>query len=117
MNYQQAVDDFLLYLEVEQNYSINTIRSYEYDLTVFRYFLEKFKRSTELSDLNASIIRRFIQDQMLNDKSKPRTMQRRISSLKSFNSYCLKEKMLTADFMAGIKAPKADSKLPVYMNM
>ncbi|WP_228460318.1 site-specific integrase [Cytobacillus dafuensis] len=104
MHYQQAMDDFLLYLEVEQNYSSNTIRSYEYDLTVFRYFLEKHKRSTDLSDLNASIVRRFVQDQMLNYKSKPRTMQRRISSLKSFSNYCLKEQLMTADFMAGIKA-------------
>ncbi|KAB2331501.1 tyrosine-type recombinase/integrase [Cytobacillus depressus] len=117
MHYQQAMDDFLLYLEVEQNYSSNTIRSYEYDLTVFRYFLEKHKRSTDLSDLNSSIVRRFVQDQMLNYKSKSRTMQRRISSLKSFCSYCLKEQLMTSDFMAGIKAPKSDSKLPVYMNM
>jgi site-specific recombinase XerD len=34
---QQAIDDFLLYLEVEQNYSPLTIRSYDYDLASFGF--------------------------------------------------------------------------------
>jgi site-specific recombinase XerD len=117
MKYQQAMDDFLLYLEVEQNYSPNTIRSYDYDLMVYWIFLVKHNRSTDLDDLNPSLVRRFVQDQMLNHKIKPRTMQRRISSLKSFCNYCLKEHLMKSDFTAGIKAPKSDSKLPVYMNM
>lgn len=117
MQFQQALDDFLLYLEVEQNYSTHTVKNYESDLTLFRTFLEKHNRSTILTDLNNSLVRRFIQDQMINQKVKPRTMQRRISSLKSFSGYCLKEQFMGTDFMAGIKAPKSDSKLPVYMNM
>lgn len=32
MNVQQAADDFLHYLEIEKNCSIETIRSYAYDL-------------------------------------------------------------------------------------
>ncbi len=117
MHYQQAMDDFLLYLEVEQNYSSHTIKGYEFDLTIFREFLERHKRSTELEDLHPSLVRRFVQDQMMHKKVKPRTMQRRISSLKSFSKYCLKDHLITTDFMGGIKAPKSDTKLPVYMNM
>jgi site-specific recombinase XerD len=117
MHFQHALDDFLLYLEIEQNYSEHTLRGYEYDLTVFLTFLERHNRSTELNDLNSSVVRRFVQDQTLHCHVKPRTMQRRISSLKSFCKYCLKEQLSTSDFMAGIKAPKSDSKLPVYLNM
>jgi site-specific recombinase XerD len=117
MQLQQAIDDFLLYLEIEQNYSPLTLRSYDYDLAVFRFFLQQHNRSTELNDLTPSIVRRFVQDQMGTKKMKPRTMQRRISSLKSFSHYCLKEQWITSDFMRGIKAPKSDHKLPVYMNL
>ncbi|MFT4416059.1 tyrosine-type recombinase/integrase [Fredinandcohnia humi] len=117
MDIQQAVDDFLLYLEVEQNYSELTIRSYEHDLAVFQEFLKKHNRSCALEDLNRSIVRRFIQDQMMNAKMKPRTLQRRISTLNRFASIALKEQLLSTDFMAGIKAPKSDRKLPVYMNL
>lgn len=117
MEFQQAVDDFLLYLKVEQNYSELTILSYEYDLTLFYQFLKRHHRSYLLQDLNQSIIRRFIQDQMMNEKMKPRTTQRRISTLKSFCKYALKEQLIDSDFMIGIKSPKSDSKLPVYMNL
>ncbi|WP_227936414.1 tyrosine-type recombinase/integrase [Alkalihalobacillus deserti] len=117
MHIQQAIDDFLLYLEVEQNYSANTVRSYDYDLTVFVQFLERHKRSMELDSLNPSLIRRYVQDQMMNHNTKPRTMQRRISTLKSFSKFCAKENVIQGDFMVGIKAPKSDSKLPTYMNM
>jgi site-specific recombinase XerD len=117
MDLQQAVDEFLLYLKVEQNYSQETIRSYELDLLQFQRFLKRHNRSCELQDLNRSIVRRFIQDQMMNAKMQPRTIQRRISSLKSFCKFALKEQLIDADFMVDIKSPKADYKLPVYMNM
>lgn len=117
MEFQQALDDFLLYLEVEQNYSHNTLSSYESDLTIFLGFLQDHKRSTILEDLTPSLVRRFIQDQTLKKHVKPRTMRRRISSLKSFCQFCLKEQMMSSDFMAGIQSPKMDTKLPVYMNL
>ncbi|MDZ5472673.1 tyrosine-type recombinase/integrase [Bacillus sp. 31A1R] len=114
---QQALDDFLLYLEVEQNYSQNTLDSYESDLSIFLAFLQHHKRSTDLDDLNPSIVRRFIQHQTVHGSISPRSMQRRISSLKSFCQFCLKEKMAQSDFTAGIIAPKADKKLPKYLNL
>ncbi len=117
MDLQHAVDDFLLYLKVEQNYSELTILSYEYDLTLFHQFLKRNNRSCDLQDLNRSVVRRFIQDQTMNAKMKPRTMQRRISALKSLSKYLLKEQFIDSDFMAGIKAPKSENKLPVYMNL
>jgi len=117
MEFQQALDDFLLYLEVERNYSHNTLGSYESDLKIFLTFLQNHKRSTDLDDLSPSLVRRFIQYQKLHGFVSPRTMQRRISSLKSFCHFCLKEHMTESDFTAGIIAPKSDKKLPVYMNM
>ncbi|WP_255298244.1 tyrosine-type recombinase/integrase [Brevibacillus dissolubilis] len=61
--------------------------------------------------------RRFIQDQVINQSIKPKTLQRRISCLKSLSQFCLKEKWIDTDFMAGIQAPKADKKVPVYMKL
>jgi site-specific recombinase XerD len=117
MEFQHALDEFLLYLQVEQNYSKNTLSSYESDLNLFLNFLKDHKRSTALENLNPSLVRRFIQQQTLQDHAKPRSIRRRISSLKSFSKFCLKEQMMTSDFMAGIQSPKMDSKLPVYMNL
>lgn len=117
MQFQEAQDDFLLYLEVEQNYSKNTLVSYEFDLTLYKDFLEKHGRSTELDDLNPTFTRRFIQDLVKNKGLKPPTIHRKISSLKSFSKFCLKNQYMKMEFMAGIVPPKTDTKLPTYMTL
>jgi site-specific recombinase XerD len=117
MKFLQAVDDFLMHLEVEKNYSENTIRSYVYDLKCFEEFLRTHNRSMELDDFSPSTSRRFIQDQAMNFNCKPRTLQRRISCLRSLSQFCLKENYMKIDFMAGIQSPKSDKKLPVYMTL
>ncbi|OKL36679.1 tyrosine-type recombinase/integrase [Domibacillus mangrovi] len=117
MNYVQASDDFLFYLEIEKNYSVNTLNSYAFDLKLFGEFLEENHRSLNLDDITSSSVRRFVQDQVINHNIKPRTLQRRISCLKSFCQYCLKENLMQLDFTAGIVSPKADKKLPKYMTI
>ncbi|MFB4165325.1 site-specific integrase [Alteribacillus sp. JSM 102045] len=75
MNFTDAVDDYLLHLEVEKNYSKNTLRSYAFDLKCFQDFLRSHDRSENLDDLSTSTSRRFIQDQVLNHEAKPQTLQ------------------------------------------
>ncbi|WP_407269911.1 site-specific integrase [Radiobacillus sp. PE A8.2] len=62
MQLHTAADEFLMYLKIELNYSDHTLRGYDYDLTVFRHFLTRHDRSTDLDDLNRSVVRRFVQD-------------------------------------------------------
>ncbi len=88
MQFQEAFDDFMMYLEVEKNYSINTLKGYAYDLACYQDFLRSNDRSLFLDELMPSTTRRFIQDQVLNHYVKPRTIQRRISCLKSFSQFC-----------------------------
>ncbi len=117
MNIQQATDDFLMYLHVEKNYSPNTLKSYAFDLKLYTEFLLKHDRSVELCDLTPVTTRRFIQEQVIQYHIKPRTIQRRISALKSFCDYCIKEKYMEHNFTIGVQAPKSDKKLPVYMTL
>lgn len=117
MQLQQAIDEFILYIEIERNYAKNTVTSYELDLRMFHDFLVTHERSLEVNDINKTIVRRFIQEKIVKDKLKPRTMHRKISSLKSFTKYCTKENILENDFMIGIERPKTDDKLPVYMTL
>ncbi|MGJ9386224.1 site-specific integrase [Salipaludibacillus sp. CF4.18] len=60
MNYVQARDDYLLYLEVEKNYSINTLTSYAIDLRLFGDFLQNNNRSIFLDDINSSSMQTII---------------------------------------------------------
>jgi site-specific recombinase XerD len=117
MKLQQAMDEYLHFIKIEKNCSEHTYRSYAYDLLVFQMFVTRTYHSDELSNITNSSVRRFVQEQVILQKNKPRTLQRRISCLKSFSKFCLKERWIEVDFMAGIPSPKADRRLPTYMRL
>lgn len=117
MELRTAIDEFVLYSEIEKNYSVNAAISYEYDLQLFFYFLIDRGCSTRLNKITKTQVRRFIQYLIGSVKQKPRSVNRKISSLKSFAKYGIKERYLTNDFMHGIETPKMDDKLPTYMTL
>ncbi|MED4454895.1 tyrosine-type recombinase/integrase [Metabacillus fastidiosus] len=114
---QHAIDEFLLYLEIEKNYSQHTLDGYSYDLKLFKDFLVKHDRSLALNDISKTLVRRFLQEKITKDKMQARTIHRKISCLRSFTKYCTRENLLMNDFMIGIETPKIDNKLPVYMTL
>lgn len=63
--FPQAIDEFLFYLQVEKNYSENTLRSYAYDLELFHQFLVNHNRCLKMHEQSSSTSRRFIQEQIL----------------------------------------------------
>ncbi len=73
--------------------------------------------STCLNEITKTQVRRFIQYLLGSLKQKPRSVNRKISSLKSLARYCLKEQYLANDFTRGIESPKSNDKLPVYMTL
>ncbi len=117
MELRKAADEFLLYLGIERNLSNNTIRGYAYDLKTFITFIRKNYELLKMNELDALITRRYIQDQVIHHATKPLTLARRISCLKSFSKYCIKENWIQNDFTASILSPKADKKLPAYMKL
>ncbi|MFK5710243.1 tyrosine-type recombinase/integrase [Lysinibacillus boronitolerans] len=114
---QDAIDEFLLYLEVEKNCSYNTVVGYEYDLNNFVSFLQSHKRSLDVNDINKALVRRFIQERVKNDHLSAASIHRQISALRSLAKYCVNENILESNFMNGIEKPKLDKKLPIYMTL
>ncbi|MGG1480149.1 tyrosine-type recombinase/integrase [Bacillus smithii] len=102
MLFRQAIDEFLLYLQIEKNYSLNTVDGYAYDLRCFENFLIQHGYSVQLNDITKTHVRRFIQHQITKENVKPRTIY---------------ENLIDNDFMIGIDTPKTDSKLPTYMSL
>lgn len=117
MQLKAAIDEYLLYIQVEKNYSTHTLDSYEYDLNQFLSFLQEHQCATDLTSITKTQVRRFIQYQLGKKKQQPRSINRKISCFKSFTKYCIQEKHLVHDFMGGIETPKTDDKLPVYMTL
>lgn len=108
------VKSFLEYLRYERNYSEATINSYKNDLAeVEAYFEEKNEKLTFL-EVDSDIIRSWVMD--LTDKGyKATSVNRKLSTLRSFYRYLLKQKIVSKDPMQKIRGPKVRKSLPVFV--
>lgn len=105
---------FLQYLSAIKNSSSHTIRNYRMDLEQFQSFSSKFFEgvSWNFSSFHKRVIRSYLAE--LHEKgSKKRTILRRLSSLRSFFSYLVKEKIITSSPLDEIERPKLEKKIPV----
>jgi len=83
------LDKFLEYLQFEKRYSPHTITSYKKDLEDFSCFYLKTESSEDISKADKKVIRNFIVELSENSISK-RSINRKLSSLRSFYHFLLK---------------------------
>lgn len=108
------IDQFLDYLKVEKRYSAHTIKSYETDLIQFKDFLELDYELDDFNLVKQSYIRSFLV-KMVDDKLSARTIHRKISSLKSFYKYLLRNGVISDSPVEGLSLPKLSKQLPVFV--
>lgn len=106
---------FLKYLQVERNYSVQTIRAYGDDLRQFFIFCGINPDVKELPQVNHRTIRAWLASLLDNDNTS-RTVNRKLSSLRSFYKYLVKTGAVTVNPLAKVVAPKMSKKLPVFLN-
>jgi len=110
----EAMKKFFQYLEFERNYSANTVEAYRSDLEQFHAFvllLLKTNQKIDLHSLDKTHIRLWLSS-LNRENVKKSTLSRKIASLKSFFSYCLKRGIAQANPTKGISTPKKDKRLP-----
>lgn len=112
MDLYQATDDFLMYLEIERNCSVNTLRSYDLDLRSLINFMKSHDRPLDLAHIQSPLIRRYIQFAVSHQHLAHETVQRKISCFKSFSKYCVQSGWIQTDFMAPIVRPQRERRLP-----
>ena len=105
---------FIDYLKFEKRYSVHTITAYREDLEQFFNYIESAFGETALADMSTPFVRSWLaslKEQKLTSKS----VNRKISSLKSFFKYQLRTGQLEKSPMTGIISPKSGKRLPVYV--
>lgn len=105
---------FLAYLSSEKNYSKRTVASYFRDLKQFEGFLGGKENEDNLLKTDQDDVRSWI-IQLMNDGCKATTVNRKLSSLRSFFHYLLKIEAISKDPTALINGPKKRKPLPVFM--
>jgi integrase/recombinase XerC len=110
------VQPFLSYLQFEKRYSSHTILAYEEDLQqFFTYLHEQFNMpEPALTEISPSFIRSWLAS-LKEAKNSAKTINRKISSLKSFFKYHLRTGQLEQSPMTTIVSPKIPKRLPVYV--
>ena len=103
------IDLFLSHLEVVRHLSPHTISSYKRDLTAFFTFLKEKHDSWE--EVHDHHIRGFVAQERRRDLS-ARSIQRALSSIRSFFNYLLDEEVVETNPAANISSPKSTQLLP-----
>ena len=102
---------FLSFLEVEKNYSPHTLLNYRIDLEEFIEFLEADK----IENADYTTLRRFLA-QLRSKNLKPRSIARKLSSLRSFFRYLQREKIVSSNPAKILLTPKLDKPLPHFLS-
>jgi integrase/recombinase XerC len=106
---------FINYLTSEKRFSEHTIMSYSTDLTQFLNFINKeFEISTQVSEISFQIVRSWIAS-LLEKGVSPRSVNRKISTLKTYFKFLIRENAITESPMLKVVAPKSKKRLPVFI--
>lgn len=109
------VELFVKYIRYEKRYSEHTIKSYETDLYQFRNFvLAEHKNVADDYEPNFRDIRSWMVS-LSQQKNSSVTINRKLSSLKSYTRYLLKNGSITENPLSKIISPKNKKRLPEFV--
>ena len=108
------LNKFLKYLRVERNYSVQTIRAYGDDLRQFFSYCGIEPESDKTLDINHRMVRAWL-SYLLETNISARSVNRKLSSLRSFYRFQMKNNLIQKDPLAKVVPPKLSKKLPVFL--
>lgn len=114
LTHYPPLQSFLDYLRFEKRYSQHTLISYQTDLEQFFQFLASQYDGPALDKITAGFVRSWLAE-MRNDEMGAKSLNRKISSLKSFFKYQMKVGVLKQTPMTTIVAPKVNKRLPSFV--
>ncbi len=104
------IKQFIQKIRAEDGLSKNTIESYEGDLRLFMNFIN----NKSLINISKNDIDNYI-NYLFEQKVKNATLSRKISSLKSFFSFLIKENIIKSNPIIKVKCPKKERRLPKFL--
>lgn len=112
---ESYLHSFFEYLEYEKKYSKHTITSYKNDLQQFILYVSSEASSITLTDINHQLIRSWVTD-LISEKIAAKSVNRKLSALKTFFKYLQKQGVTKTNPLAKISGPKTPKRLPVFID-
>ena len=110
---KEAKEEFIKYIQNERKYSEYTVNNYHKDILEFETFLKENKFGNLLDPINAS--GRYYTSHLNEHYHKPRSVARKLSSLRSFYKFCIREGYTTSNPFTNVSSPKLDKTLPKFL--
>ncbi|MFH0893656.1 MAG: tyrosine-type recombinase/integrase [Bacteroidota bacterium] len=108
------VNEFIAYLQTQKRFSPHSILAYRNDLSQFLLFLEENEPVRDVTEISHLHIRSWIVFLMENGLD-PRSVNRKLSTLKSFYRFLIIRKVVEKSPMNKVISPKTSKKLPVFV--
>jgi len=108
------IREFLNYLTFQKRYSQNTIISYANDLSGFFSYVEAEYASLALADISPAVVRSWLAS-LKKQKTSSKTVNRKISTLKSFFKYSMKMNQVDLNPAAQVGSLKVSKRLPTFI--
>lgn len=105
---------FETYLSSEKKMSPHTLKAYLTDLKAFTDYMVSNFEVDGIEAVSHLFIRSWLSE-MMSEGITPRSVNRKISSLKTYYNYLLKHGLVKINPMSKVSSPKTSSKLPVYV--
>ena len=106
------IEKFLDYLQLEKNYSSNTLSAYKRDLIQYNKFIIENNGNLEIENADYKIIRSWIVS-MVSSNISNRSINRKVSSLKSFYKFLIKTDTIKSSPLKAHSPLKQSKKIQV----
>ena len=106
------IEKFIDYLQIEKNYSSNTLSAYEKDLIEFKIFIKENFEKYPIENAEYKVIRLWIVE-LVNKNLSNRSINRKVSSLKSFYKFLVKTNTISSSPLLAHSPLKQSKKIQV----
>ena len=113
--YYNLLNKFIYYQEVVLNKSYNTVKSYRKDIEQFIYYLENNEGINDFNKVEIMSFRSFIAYLNMELEVNKRSINRKLSAIRTFYKYLLENDYITENKTVYINTPKFSKVLPNYL--
>jgi len=110
---QEIFNRYINYLEVERNASPYTVRNYTTDLLGFFQFLKE-RGIESLREVDKHVLRDYL-SHLIEQGFVKASIARKLSAIRSFYRYLLREEIISTSPVATTSSPKLDRRLPSFL--
>ena len=112
---QEVFTRYINYLKAERNASPYTVRNYTSDLMDFFGFLRD-REIISLNEVDRHVVRDFL-SQLIEQGFVKGSIARKLSAIRSFYKYLLREEMISTNPVESTSSPKLDRRLPSFLSI